>query len=670
MDIRILPSNIANMIAAGEVVQRPASVVKELVENALDAFATKITVCVQDAGRTVIQVIDNGCGMSPDQAVLCFERHATSKIHTAEDLQAIETFGFRGEALASIAAVAEVTLKTRTADADLATQVSITDATANDPGRQDITQVAAPVGSNFIVRNLFYNTPARRKFLKSDAAELKQIISEFIKLALSRIDVAFLLTSNGKDVYNLPAVSSLKLRIRDIFGTNTADDLLPLNAESVVVQVNGFISRPDNARRSAPNQYFFVNGRFFRCPYLHKAVIKAYENLVPDGANPSYFLYLDIDPHKIDVNVHPTKTEIKFEDDSVLFTIIMASVREALGRGAASEGLDFDRGNMPEIPSLSASFEDFRPVVEPGIAENPTFNPFDNDGFPNERSWERELTGHNVESSGKQAHHFASGVQTFDWKADAALSRGMDGGQAGSCPSFLSRGMDGGQADQCSSLLRGSMDVGQAGSCPSPREQTLAEGIAANSLPEYQVVVKGRYMVLPCRSGVMFVDSQRAMQRLLYDEFLEALSKENIVAQARLFPLEVEVGAANMVVIQEYQALLSRLGFEFSPFSENTMLVNAVPDGLLDDRMTVSALVYEVITALSEERDSLAASLYGSLAQRLSLSASRTARIPTDVQTARALAVRLFRSSNPEYAPDGHKIVCTYKMEEMEKLFR
>lgn len=614
------------MIAAGEVVQRPASVVKELMENSVDAGASKVTVCIQDAGRTLIQVIDNGCGMNPDQAVLCFERHATSKIASAEDLQAIETYGFRGEALASIAAVAEVTLKTRTADMDVATQVTITDATANDPGRQDISQVAAPVGSNFAVRNLFYNTPARRKFLKSDSSELKAVIAEFTKLALSRMDVSFILSSNGREIYNLPATASLKIRIRDIFGNNSADELIPLNAQSMVTSIDGFISRPDNVRKALPNQYFFVNGRFFKCPYLHKAVMKAYENLIPDGGTPSYFLYLTLDPHTIDVNVHPTKTEVKFEDDSVLFTVMMAAVREALGRGAVSDSLDFERGAMPEIPSISSSFEDFRPIAEPAIAEDPGFNPFDDDGYPNERSWETP-----------SAHR----VQEFDWAAEAARGR-----------SSAAADSNGGMRTIASAM--GTM------SQPAMGAETV----------QRQVVLSGRYIVLPGRKGVMLVDSQRAMQRLLYDEFLEALSKNGAVGQAKLFPLEVEIGAANMVLLEEYSPLLSRLGFDFSAFSANTLLVNAIPEGLVDDRMAVSALVYEVITALSGERESLAGSIYGSLAQRLALSASRTAQLPSNATTALALCDRLFKSENPEFTPDGHRIVRTLGSDELEKMFR
>ena len=329
MDIRILPSNIANMIAAGEVVQRPASVVKELMENAVDAGAGQVTVVIKDAGRTLIQVIDNGCGMSPDEAVLCFERHATSKLATAEDLMNIGTFGFRGEALASIAAVAEVTLKTRREEDEVGCEVLFADSR-----HQSTELVSATTGSNFSVRNLFYNVPARRKFLKSDNVEFKHIVSEFTRVALTRPDVGFSLSHNGKDIFVLKPAMSLKFRIQDILGASVVNEVVDISAETSVVRLWGFVGRPDLAKKSLSNQYFFVNGRYFRSPYLHKAVMKGYENLIPDGVTPSYFIYLEVDPHSVDVNIHPTKTEIKFEDDSVFFQTIYACIKETLGKNA------------------------------------------------------------------------------------------------------------------------------------------------------------------------------------------------------------------------------------------------------------------------------------------------------------------------------------------------
>lgn len=370
--LRILPGNIANMIAAGEVVQRPSSVVKELVENAVDAGATSVTVVLSDAGRTLIQVIDNGCGMSPEDAVLCFERHATSKIATAEDLEKIETFGFRGEALASIAAVAEITLKTRRSGDELATQVRLTDF-----NHVETSRCSAPVGSNFAVRNLFFNVPARRKFLKSDNVELKHCVEEFTRVALTRPDITFTLTHNGRDMFVLKPAKSLKFRVLDLLGASVTGDIVDVATDTSVVNISGFVGRPDSARKTLGNQYLFVNGRYFRSPYLHKAVMKAYEEFIPDGVTPSYFLYLEVDPRTIDVNIHPTKTEIKFEDDSVVFQIVYAAVKEALGRNSFGAGIDFESAGAADVPVFGKHFDQYRDIMPPPAAVDPDYNPFE-----------------------------------------------------------------------------------------------------------------------------------------------------------------------------------------------------------------------------------------------------------------------------------------------------
>ena len=373
MELRILPGNVANMIAAGEVVKRPASVVKELLENAVDAGADQITVVVLDAGRTLVQVIDNGCGMNPDDAVLCFERHATSKIATAEDLEAIGTFGFRGEALASIAAVADVTLRTRRAADEVGVEVEFS-ASQHLATRE----TSCPQGSSFAVRNLFYNVPARRKFLKSDNVELKHIIEEFTRVALTRPDIAFTLTHNKKDLFVLRKAQSLKFRIQDLMGTTVAGELVDVSAETSVMRLSGFVGRPDTARKTLGNQFFFVNGRYFRSAYLHKAVKKAYENLMPEDLNPSYFLYLEVDPHSIDVNIHPTKTEIKFEEDNVIFQIIYACIKETLGRSSFAASLDFEAA-ADEMPVIGKHFDEYRPVSSPAAPVDPDYNPFEPD---------------------------------------------------------------------------------------------------------------------------------------------------------------------------------------------------------------------------------------------------------------------------------------------------
>ena len=371
--LKILPARIANMIAAGEVVQRPASVVKELMENAVDAGATQVDVVITDSGRTLIQVIDNGGGMSPSDAVLCFERHATSKIVSAADLENIVTYGFRGEALASIAAVSEVTLRTRRAQDETATQVVIGGTEA-----VKTSSVSAPTGSNFAVRNLFYNTPARRKFLKSDNVEFKHIVEEFARVAIPRPDIGFTLTHNGRQVHVLRKAKSLKFRIMDVLGRNVVGDIVDVQADTSIVKISGFVGRPESARKALGNQYFFVGGRYFRSSYLHKAVMKAYEDFVPEGLTPSYFIFLSVNPGAVDVNIHPTKTEIKFEDDNVIFQVLFACVREALGRNSFSASIDFDRDGAVEIPSIGPGFEEYRAgSLSPSVTPDAEYNPFE-----------------------------------------------------------------------------------------------------------------------------------------------------------------------------------------------------------------------------------------------------------------------------------------------------
>ena len=369
--LQILPARLANMIAAGEVVQRPASVVKELMENAVDAGATDIKVVVADAGRTLIQVIDNGAGMSPADAVLCFERHATSKIATAEDLSAIGSYGFRGEALPSIAAVAEVTLRTRRPGDETATQVVV--------GGSDLRTgtVTAPFGSNFAVRNLFYNTPARRKFLKSDNVELKHIVEEFTRVALTRPEIAFSLRSNDRDLYVLRPAKSLKFRILDLLGSSVAEDIVDLEATATTVRVHGFLARPQSARKTVANQYFFVNGRYFGSGYLRKAVLKGYEGFISADVQPSWFIWLEVDPSEVDVNISPTKSEVKFAEENVVFQILYACVKETLGRNAFGDGIDFDAASGVQMPVLGRNFEAIHgPVSAPAPDLDPGYDPF------------------------------------------------------------------------------------------------------------------------------------------------------------------------------------------------------------------------------------------------------------------------------------------------------
>ena len=629
------------MIAAGEVVQRPASVVKELVENAVDAGADQVTVVIQDAGRTLIQVIDNGCGMSPDQAVLCFERHATSKLATAEDLHNILTFGFRGEALASIAAVAEVTLKTRREEDEVGCQVDFADSQ-----HLSTQEIATPRGANFSVRNLFYNVPARRKFLKSDSVEFKHIVAELTRVALTRPDIGFTLTHNGRDVLVLRPAKSLKFRIQDVLGAGVANDVVDVHAETSVVRVSGFVGRPDAAKKGLGNQYLFVNGRFFRSSYMHKAVMKAYENLIPDGFTPSYFIYLEVDPASVDVNIHPTKTEIKFEDDSVIFQILFACIKESLGRNSFGASIDFDRDDMLELPALSRNFEEFRAVSEPQTGLDPTFNPFDNDGFPSEASHFENSAGGSASGFGSMGSaHVSGGYQTMfpaDWNdAGAQFDQDPQRHYSGYGTSHAVERRD---------------DYGKL------FEDKLTP---ARSL----MVLQGKYILTQGRSGLMVINIRRAMERIMYDRFLDALSRNEHVTQTALFPVSVQVGVENMCLFEEHFQLLSALGFDIAPFGTDTVVVNGVPEGYSAEAGKVQTMIGDLLLVLSEDHSALQEVMTANLASGLARIGSCSCDAIANPQEAQRLIDSLFACANAEYTNSGRRIVSIIPLDELDKRF-
>lgn len=632
MDIRILPSNIANMIAAGEVVQRPASVVKELVENAVDAGATQISVVIQDAGRTLIQVIDNGSGMSADEAVLCFERHATSKLATAEDLNNILTFGFRGEALASIAAVAEVTLKTRRAEDEVGCQVDFADSR-----HLSTIEAATPVGSNFAVRNLFYNVPARRKFLKSDNVEFKHIVAEFTRVALTREDIAFTLRHNGKDIFVLRPAKSLKFRIQDILGTTLVNELVDVHADTTVLKLDGFVGRPDAARKGLGNQYFFVNGRFFKSPYLHKAVMKAYENLIPEGVTPSYVLYLQVNPNAVDVNIHPTKTEIKFEDDSVIFQIIYACLKETLGKNSFADGIDFNREGVTDLPVFSQKYDEFRPIAEPQLNIDRNYNPFDNDGYPSETS------------------HFDNGFVPGQSDRDPSV-RALDDVQG----SYPSDGKDSGERYHFSypsgGVVQKHQDYGKL------FEDKMAFSRTA-------LIIKGKYIVTTSLSGLMLINVRRAMERILYERFINVLSKQEHLTQSALFPVTVSVGAENMPLFAEHSAMLESLGFDISPFSSDSIVVNGVPEGFSAEEGKVITMVGDLVRILAEDHSALKEMMAANMASSLARLGALSCDPVTDSAGAQRLIDSLFACENSEFTVSGRRIVNVISVEEIDKKF-
>ena len=630
MDIRILPGNVANMIAAGEVVQRPSSVVKELMENAVDAGATQVSVIIKDAGRTQIQVIDNGCGMSPDQAVLAFERHATSKIASAEDLMDIRSFGFRGEALASIAAVAEVTLKTRRAEDELGCQVDFA-------GSRHLSTVetAAPAGSNFSVRNLFYNVPARRKFLKSDSVELKHIVTEFQHVAYTRPDISFTLIHNNREVYVLKPARSLKFRIQDIAGAAVAAELTDMDAETSIMRLTGFIGRPDKARKVPGNQLFFVNGRYFRSPYLHKAVMKGYEGMIAEGATPTYFIYIDVDPHSVDVNVHPQKSEIKFEDDSLVFQTLYACVRETLGKNSmGASSIDFDLASAPELPAVGRNVEEYRPVFEPAMPDS-GYNPFDNDGYPNENPFGGTGTGGQGSPCGGGSGADAWGAREY---GDHAASRTPFGNT--------------------------SYAVGKSDSYGKLFEDRF--GGTGNFL-----TVQGRYVITNASSGILVVHARRAMERILYDRFIAAMSggAQDSLSQTLLFPVQVRVGTENVPLIESGAELLRTFGFDIAPFGTDSVVVNAIPAGYPSEDDKVETMVADLLLLLQDNHPSVSSPVRSGMAGRLAVLGASGYDGVHSTDEARRLVESLMSSTNPEFTASGRKTMVVVPADDLDRKF-
>ena len=625
MELRILPGNIANMIAAGEVVQRPASVVKELVENAVDAGADQITVIIKDSGRTLIQVIDNGKGMTPDDAVLCFERHATSKIATAEDLEDITTFGFRGEALASIAAVAEVTLKTRTADSEVGCQVEFAASTHNST-----SEVAAPVGTNISVRNLFYNVPARRKFLKSDNVEFKHIVEEFTKVALTRPKTGFSLSHNGKEVFVLKPAKSLKFRIMDLLGASVTGDVVDVCADTSAARLRGFVGRPDTARKTLGNQFFFVNRRYFRSPYMHKAVMKAYEGMIADGVTPSYFIYLEVDPHSVDVNISPTKSEVKFEDDSFIFQVIYASVKETLGKNSFAGAIDFSNPEAKDMPVLGAHFTEYQPESIPQVAVDSGYNPFETEG---------------AGASTDQATGFGGAAGRF------GSSTGPVAGSGGPA--------DGGYGSA-------SRNFGQY----VDRREDYGKLFEEKTLPVTQtIILDGKYIVSPVNDGLMIVNVRRARERILFDRALAALTKNEHVTQANMFPVKVEVGAANRAIFDDKAGILTKLGFDITPFGTDTIVVNGVPEGYSCEAGKVQTMVFDLLLILSDDSSSLPGVMESAMAEKIALMGASSGAALTSPMEARHLLDALISSSNAELTGSGKRIMTIVTTSQVEKLF-
>ena len=599
--IHLLPDSVANQIAAGEVVQRPSSVVKELVENAVDAGATKVQVVVADGGRTLIQVIDNGKGMSETDARLAFERHATSKISCAEDLFALSTMGFRGEALASIVAVAQVELVTRRADDELGTSILMAGSRLESQ-----EPVAAPVGSNFKVKNLFFNIPARRKFLKSVQTELNNIVTEFERVALVNCTVEFSLSHNGNEMICLPP-SSFRQRIVNLFGKRINSQLIEVDVTSTLINIKGFVGAPESAKKKGALQYFFVNGRYMRHPYFAKAVAEAYGEIIPQGEQVPFFLCLEVDPSRIDVNIHPTKTEIKFEDEYNLWKIISAAVKEALGRFNATPSLDFDDEAIPEIPVMDFSSSDAPPVSAPKLSYTPGYNPF-NKHMPEYRN-------------------SADGWET--------LYEGIGGSDK---PIDLSPFDD--------------EPLGDIAGEPVAREQNVV-AVESEFVPMSQY--KGQYILVPVKSGLMWVHQRRAHIRILYEKYRRQITDGHSASQGLIFPERVELSMNEALTLESISGELLSLGFDISSLGGGTFALNGVPVGIdgLQPVKLLTDIIHRAMEQVGDVKDKMCDRIANVMAKEVAIV---TGQLLSSEEMS-TLIDDLFSTSMPTHTPDGAVVI-------------
>lgn len=652
--IQLLPDSVANQIAAGEVIQRPASVIKELVENSIDAGATLINVVCVDSGRTSIQVTDNGKGMSETDARLSFERHATSKIRQADDLFNLHTMGFRGEALASIAAVAQVELRTRRPDDDLGTALTIA-------GSRFVSQepVQCPVGCNFTISNLFYNVPVRRKFLKSNTTELNNIVTAFERIALVYPDVAFTLYNNQTELYNLKA-GGLRQRIVDVIGKKINQHLLPIDIDTTMCKITGFVGKPESARKKGARQFFFVNGRYMKHPYFHKAIMTAYERLVPEGEQIPYFIYFTVNPTDIDVNIHPTKTEIKFENEQTVWQILTAAVRDAVGMFNDVTAIEFDTEGQPDIPALGAMPQ--ADISAPKVQYNPAYNPFNEPSAQRSSAapdnWEQLYEGLSSAHSRQQSapslfDNDKSGV--IQSRSNATNKPFADNGIV------LSKGFskpDGLNAESAGfNALSADTDMLSASTEPSPLEE--------KSPTHYQY--KGRYIMTSVKSGLMIIDQYRAHTRILYEGYIEQMQKRRPSSQKPLFPDTIHFSASDKVVVEAVMPELQNIGFELTPNEEGDYTITAVPSGL--DGLDYVALVQDLVASAREKTTSAIDDINHSIALELARNAAVTyGQVLTNAEMEN-IVNSLFACSNFSYTPDGKKILTMLRQTDLEQLF-
>ena len=632
--IQLLPDSVANQIAAGEVIQRPASVIKELVENAIDAGATSIQIVLKDAGRTLIQVIDNGKGMSDTDARLAFERHSTSKISKAEDLFSLQTMGFRGEALASIAAIAQVELRTRAKGAQLGTKIMI-NASKCESQEPDM----CPEGSNFMIKNIFFNVPARRKFLKSNQVELSNIIKEYEKLALVNHHVDFSLSNNDK-LLNKFSGGSFKQRIASLWGAKVDQQLVPLNTDTSLVRITGFVSKPEGARKRNFLQFLFVNGRFMRHPYFHKAIMSSYSELIPDDEQPNYFLNFSVDPESIDVNIHPTKTEIKFENELPIWQILAAAVKESLGRFSAVPQIDFDTIDAPEIPA----FNDHTVVTAPEDGVDPTYNPFK----PQSKSSAGGGSSYHPQSAGSFGGYSSNPLP--DWEK---LYQNFEKGKQEGIASITEQDVEDSFSD--------------FGDVEPVNNGAQAEIITPDVSSAMCMQMKGRYILSPIKSGLMIVDQHRAHVRVLFEQYIKQLDATTISSQRVLFPEVLQLTTSQNIILKELEPEMEKIGFNLAQLSGNDWSINAVPAGM--ENVNIKDTILQVIDEVSMGGTSITTKVYESIALRVAKSAAIPYGKTMLQEEMDTLLSKLLCLPNPNYTPDGKTIISVLSNDQLEKMF-
>jgi DNA mismatch repair protein MutL len=616
--IQLLPDTVANQIAAGEVVQRPSSAVKELIENAIDAGADRIKLIIKDAGKALIQVIDNGCGMSVTDARLCFERHATSKIRKSEDLFAIRTMGFRGEAMASIAAIAQVELKTHRIEDELGTVIQIEGSKVVDQSPE-----ALPHGTSISVKNLFYNVPARRNFLKSNPVETRHIIDEFQRIALAHPDKFFSLHNDGNEVFHLPP-GTLKQRVIHLFGNNYNQRLVPVEEETTIISISGFIGKPEFAKKTRGEQFFFVNKRFVKDPYLNHAVMGAYEDILPTDSYPFYVLFIDIDPAKIDINVHPTKTEIKYEDEKAIYAILKSAVKRSIGRYNIAPSLDFDQ---------ETSFSNFitqKPLGEiqaPTISFNPNFNPFDDN-----------------ESGSKNNGSSRTSDYASSFERKTAIPQNWD-------------------------TLYQVTEQEQPRQIPLLPDENEGDTISFHGEDKKQFFqIHNRYIVSQIHSGFILIDQQAAHERILFEQYLEQLEQHKGSSQQSLFPVTIELQSADFALMTELLPDLQTLGFQLRPFGKTTYIIDGIPADL-GNNVNEAIVIEKLLEDIKNNKSDLQLDKRENLAKSLARSAALKAGTALSNAEMSELIDKLFACQSPNISVNGKPTIVTFSLQDLMEKF-